>query len=99
MSATRPGTFNPGPWELREVVTIGLVDAVALGALGLSAYAAAGRSATSDQMPWLNVAAAAAIILVAANVSWLAMGRRSVARQGRRVRSALLRVLPEATVP
>ena len=73
------------PWARRQFGVLVAVNGLASVLLSIGWRASASQASLSREIPWLNVGVIAVVVAAAADVAWLATGRRAVLARRRRI--------------
>jgi hypothetical protein len=73
------------PWARRQFGVLVAVNGLAPVLLFIGWRASASQASLSREIPWLNVGVIAVVMGAAADVAWLATGRRAVLARRRRI--------------
>jgi len=79
------GVLARSPWARRQFGVLVAVNGLAPILLFIGWWASARGASLSREIAWLNLGVIAVVIAAAADVAWLAAGRRAVLAQRRRI--------------
>lgn len=78
MNAVAVAEAVGGPWQRRDLVALGVLEAVGFGLLAVSWLGVSGTTTFSRQVAWVNVGGAGLLAVILGCALWVHRGRRQV---------------------